>query len=57
MSLGIYNLYDFEANQGGLLFSNVHQPLYGISFLFAIGMLIIDSVVLTLLGLYLDQIL
>ena len=23
MSLGIYNLYDFEANQGGLNFSNI----------------------------------
>jgi ATP-binding cassette subfamily A (ABC1) protein 1 len=57
MSLGVYNLYDFEANQGGLDFSNVQQPLNGITFLFTLVMLAFDSILLTLLGLYLDQVL
>jgi hypothetical protein len=57
MSLGIYNLYDYEANQGGLDFGNVQQPLNGVTFLFAMLMLLFDSVLLTSLGLYLDQIL
>ncbi len=57
MSLGIYNLYDFEANQGGLNFSNIAQPYNNVTFIFALLMLLVDSIVLTLLGLYLDQIL
>jgi hypothetical protein len=57
MSLGIYNLYDFEANQGGLNFSNISQPYNNVTFIFALLMLLVDSIVLTLLGLYLDQIL
>lgn len=57
MSLGIFNLYDFEANQGGLDFSNISQPLNDVTFTFALVMLVVDSIILTLIGLYLDQIL
>lgn len=54
MSLGLYNLYDFEANQGGLTIGNISQPLNDVTFIFALLMLVFDAIFLTLIGLYLD---
>jgi hypothetical protein len=57
MSLGLYNLYDFEANQDGLHFDNINQPYNGVTFRTSLLFLVVDSFLLLGLGLYLDQIL
>jgi len=54
MTFCIYNLYNSEANQGGLQFSNAGQWYNNSSYLSSIIMLIIDSGLLLCIGLYLD---
>lgn len=57
MYFGIYNLYHFEANAGGMNFSNMSLLYNNTSFLSAIVMLLVDAIFYLCLGLYLDQIL
>jgi peptidoglycan/LPS O-acetylase OafA/YrhL len=54
MTFCIYNLYNSEANQGGLQFSNASQWYNNSSYLSSLIMLIIDSGLLLCIGLYLD---
>jgi len=54
MSFCVYNLYHFEANSTGLSFSNFDDWYNNSAFSYSLLMLIIDSVVFALLGLYLD---
>jgi hypothetical protein len=57
MTFAIYNLYNAEANQSGLQFSNMSQWFNNSSFQSSIIMLIFDTLLLLCIGLYLDQIL
>ena len=57
MSFCIQNIYHAEANQGGLQFSNINQWYNNTTFFYSLLMLIIDTCLLTFIGLYLDQIL
>lgn len=52
-----YNLFQFEANSGGLNFNNFNIWYDNTTYLYSLLMLVFDSVFYICLGLYLDQIL